>query len=196
MAKQVGKRQFDEPRLEPLPNNKAERSKALAAAVANPATAHGIIGHAMLTGLAGGDLNAGEVALELNARMADVRQSKLDSVSDTLVAQAFTLDAAFIEMSRLAMLNIGQYPEAAERFMRLALKAQAQSRATLEALAKLHQPREQTVRHVHVDNRGGQAVIAEAVNTGGLQNGQSAGQAHATGTVGDSATLLGADPLG
>lgn len=40
-------------------------------------------------------------------------------------------------------------------------------RATLEALAKLDQPREQTVRHVHVDNRGGQAVIAETVQTGG-----------------------------
>ena len=80
--------------------------------------------------------------------------------------------------------------------MRLALKAQAQSRATLEALAKLHQPREQTVRHVHVDNRGGQAVIAETVNTGGQGNAESAGQAHATGTVGSSAPLPGADALG
>lgn len=32
----------------------------------------------------------------------------------------------------------------------IALKAQANCRATLEALVKLHQPREQTVKHVHV----------------------------------------------
>ncbi len=44
--------------------------------------------------------------------------------------------------------------------MRLALKVKANSRATLETLAKLHQPREQTVRHVHV-NEGGQAVVAD-----------------------------------
>lgn len=80
--------------------------------------------------------------------------------------------------------------------MRLALKAQAQSRATLEALAKLHQPREQTVRHVHVDNRGGQAVIAKTVNTGGQGNAEPAGQAHATGTAGSGTALPGADALG
>ncbi|OYU35259.1 MAG: hypothetical protein CFE35_09710 [Novosphingobium sp. PASSN1] len=43
------------------------------------------------------------------------------------------------------------------RYMRLALKAQAACRSTLEALARLHQPREQTVKHVHV-SEGGQAV--------------------------------------
>lgn len=52
---------------------------------------------------------------------------------------------------------------ATETYARIAMKAQAQSRATLETLAKLHQPREQTVRHVHV-NDGGQAVIADQLH--------------------------------
>lgn len=63
---------------------------------------------------------------------------------------------------------MGQYPDAAERYMRLALKAQAACRSTLDALARLHQPREQTVKHVHVSD-GGQAAVADHFhqNTGG-----------------------------
>lgn len=80
--------------------------------------------------------------------------------SHLLTAQALTLDSIFTEMARRMALNMGEYLSATETYARIAMKAQAQSRATLEALAKLHQPREQTVRHVHV-NEGGQAVIAD-----------------------------------
>ena len=83
--------------------------------------------------------------------------------------------------------------------MRLALKAQANSRATMEALAKLHQPREQTVRHVHV-NEGGQAVIADQFHhhAGGRENGQTADQPHATGAgaTGSGPAMLGHDAQG
>jgi hypothetical protein len=37
---------------------------------------------------------------------------------------------------------MSEYLDAAERYGRLAMKAQGNCRATLEALAKLHQPRE------------------------------------------------------
>jgi hypothetical protein len=37
-------------------------------------------------------------------------------------------------------LNLGEYINAAERYMRLALKAQAQCRATIETLAALKSP--------------------------------------------------------
>ena len=74
-------------------------------------------------------------------------------------AQAISLDALFTEMARRSGNNLAEYPDAADRYMRLALKAQAACRSTLEALTRLHQPREQTVRHVHV-NEGGQAVVA------------------------------------
>jgi hypothetical protein len=81
-------------------------------------------------------------------------------VSQMLTAQAFTLDSIFTEMARRMALNMGDHLGAAETYARIALKAQANSRATIKALTKLHQPREQTVRHVHV-NEGGQAVIAD-----------------------------------
>lgn len=118
----------------------------------------------------------------------------LTVASRLLVSQAITLDAMFTELARRAAINMVEYLDASERYGRLALKAQANSRATLEALAKLHQPREQTVRHIHV-NEGAQAVIADQFHnyTGGKQNGKSGDQPHAQGPCGP--TVSGSDPL-
>ncbi len=60
-----------------------------------------------------------------------------------------------------------------------------------------HQPREQTVRHVHV-NEGGQAVIADQFHnhTGGKENAESVNQSDATGPVGASAALPSPDANG
>ncbi len=115
--------------------------------------------------------------------------------SRLLVAQALSLDGIFTEMARRGAVNMREYPQAMEIYMRLALKAQANSRATLEALAKLHQPREQTVRHVHV-NEGGQAVIADQFHhhAGGAENAHSIEQPHAQGACGSA--LPSPDPLG
>jgi hypothetical protein len=81
--------------------------------------------------------------------------------------------------------------------MRLGLKAQAQCRATIEALDRLTSGRVQTVKHVHV-NEGGQAIVADQFHqhTGGQKSGQSAEQPHATGEAGESAALSGPHPLG
>lgn len=87
----------------------------------------------------------------------------LGMASRMLAAQAVTLDAMFTELARRTALNVGEHLAAVDRYGRLALKAQANSKAALEALAKFHQPREQTVRHVHV-NDGGQAVVADQVH--------------------------------
>lgn len=121
----------------------------------------------------------------------------LSLASRVYASQAITLDAMFTELARRAAMNLGQYPQAVERFARLALKAQSNCRATLEALAKLHQPREQTVRHVHV-NEGGQAIIAEEFHnhTGEKENGQFANQCHATGASGQSPSLPSPDAQG
>lgn len=114
-----------------------------------------------------------------------------------LAAQAFSLDAMFTEMARRSGANMGEFPDAMERYMRLALKAQANCRATLEALAKLHQPREQTVKHVHV-NEGGQAVVADQFHhhAGGKENAKIDKQSVAAGVAGPSAALPGPDPFG
>ncbi|MXP28266.1 hypothetical protein GRI58_05455 [Porphyrobacter algicida] len=92
---------------------------------------------------------------------------------------------------------MADYPEASERYARLALKSQSNCRATLEALAKLHQPREQIVKHVHV-NDGGQAVIADEIHQHGGRgsNGKADKQSHATDCNGASASLPSPNPQG
>lgn len=129
----------------------------------------------------------------------------LEFASRMLAAQASTLDTIFAEMARRMACNMGEHLNATEIYARIALKAQSNSRATLEALAKLHQPREQTVRHVHV-NEGGQAVIADQFHhhaqpsTGGQENGNPIGQPHAPGAAGSEAAgcpaLPSPDPCG
>jgi hypothetical protein len=112
-----------------------------------------------------------------------------------LVAQAHSLDALFTELARRATLNMGEYVGATESYGRLALKAQSNCRATLEALMKLHQPREQIVKHVHV-NEGGQAVVADHFHAGGGENGNTIKQSHAMGAAAASPALPGPDPEG
>jgi hypothetical protein len=140
-----------------------------------------------------GDQLKPEIA-ETSAVLAEEIQRSLNGdlslVSRIHTSQAISLDALFTEMARRSGNNMGQYPDAADRYMRLALKAQSACRATLDALAKLHQPREQTVRHVHV-NEGGQAVIADQFHhhAGGSENGNSVEQSHAAGPTSAGAAL-------
>jgi len=57
-----------------------------------------------------------------------------------LAVQAHTLDAIFNALAQRAAINIGEYLDATDRYMRLALKAQSQCRATLETLATIKNP--------------------------------------------------------
>jgi hypothetical protein len=84
---------------------------------------------------------------ELSALMAGLTM-QADAVSGgdltraeaTLIAQAHSLDAIFVNLARRAALNAGQYMGACETYLRLALKAQSQCRATLETLAAIKNP--------------------------------------------------------
>ena len=136
------------------------------------------IAHGMATARAFTKPSFGEQSVEgLFESLADhvvaAKGGDLGTQKAMLACQAVALNTIFTELARRAAANMGEYIDATERYMRLALKAQAQSRATVEALERLTGGREQTVRHVHVDNRGGQAVIAETVQTGSKENGQS-----------------------
>ena len=136
----------------------------------------------------------GDYADAIRAKGEAAAKGDLAFASRMLAAQAVTLDNIFTEMARRMAINMAEYLGATETYARIAMKAQAQSRATLEALAKLHQPREQTVRHVHV-NEGGQAVIADQFHnhTGGQENGESIIQSDATGAAGQCAALPSPD---
>ena len=145
----------------------------------------------------GSALELMDLADLIDRRAEFAASGNLGFASAMLAAQATTLDTMFTELARRSALNLGQYIEAGERYARLAFKAQANCRATLEALAKLHQPREQTVRHVHV-NEGGHAIVADNFHhhTGGAANAENAEQSHATGGAGGSPALPCQDALG
>jgi hypothetical protein len=107
-----------------------------------------------------------------------VRANDLSDQRDILTSQAMALDAIFTAMVLRSENNLKDYFDASQRFMRMAMKAQAQCRTTIEALDRLARGGEQVIKHVHVDNRGGQAVIADTVQTGG-QNAEIKEQPHA-----------------
>lgn len=121
-------------------------------------------------------------------------EDQIAMASQMLAAQAITLDAMFAELARRCATNMSDYINASERYGRLAMKAQTACRSTLEVLVKLHQPREQTVRHVHV-NEGGQAVVADQIHHHREEghNAKSDEQSHATGAAGKSPAMLGED---
>lgn len=143
-----------------------------------------------------GQRGATETYTVLLDQLKGAKAGDLSHYRALLASQAISLNSIFTELSRRAACNMGEYLGATETYMRLALKAQAQSRSTIEALERLANGREQTVKHVHVDNRGGQAVIAENVHNRGQQNGKVADQSHgaANGPAGGGPALLGADP--
>ena len=58
-----------------------------------------------------------------------------------LMVQAHSLDAIFNNLARRAAMNMGEYMQACDTYLKLALRAQSQCRATLETLAEMKQPR-------------------------------------------------------
>ncbi len=86
-------------------------------------------------------LSLAEMAKALQAQGEAVNAGDLSAAERLLSAQAASLNAIFNEMARRAALNMGEYISATETYMRLALKAQAQCRVTLVALAEMKNPR-------------------------------------------------------
>jgi hypothetical protein len=82
-----------------------------------------------------------------------------------LATQAHTLDVLFNRMLRQAWNNVGHYPDTVDKYMRLALRAQAQCRATAETLNEMKNPK--PVAFVHQANiaNGPQQVNNENFET-------------------------------
>ncbi len=78
-----------------------------------------------------------EALAEQNGKVRDGSLSRAESL---LMTQAQTLDTIFNELARRAAGNMGEYMNAMDRYLRLALKAQSQCRATLETLATIKNP--------------------------------------------------------
>lgn len=98
-----------------------------------------------------GDIDALIVALALQGRA--LRQGDLADAERMLMAQASTLDVVFNQLARRAAMSADHALNACDAYLRLALKAQNQCRATLETLSLVKNPRSVSfVRQANIAN--------------------------------------------
>jgi hypothetical protein len=114
--------------------------RAMARGVLRPSIGAAIATHNIYKKSVGGELlDIGALSEELVEQCGKVNGGDMKRMEAMLVAQAHTLDALF---NRLTTLAMGQeYLKQFEAYMRLAMKAQAQARATVEGLAEIKNPR-------------------------------------------------------
>lgn len=100
-----------------------------------------------------GELDLSELVQELRNQANMASDGNLARGEAMLMAQAQTLDAIFNELVRRAALNMGEYMNACELYLRLGLKAQSQCRANIETLAEMKNPRQVAfVRQANIAN--------------------------------------------
>lgn len=103
-------------------------------------------------------LSLTDIAHALMDQGEAVNRGDLASLERMLNGQAVALNAIFTELARRAALNMGEYLDATDRFLRLALKAQSQARATVETLAAIKNPPVVFARQANINNGGQQQV--------------------------------------
>lgn len=107
-----------------------------------------------------GDTPVTDVVEELRRQTAAVNRGDLTRAENMLVAQAHTLDGLFAQLAARAMR--AKHMDDLEAYMRLALKAQNQARATLQTLAELKAPKQ--VAFVQQANIGNQVQVNNGTN--------------------------------
>lgn len=103
----------------------------------------------------------------LRAAVKDVHAGNMQGSETLLYSQAVALNAMFSELSLRSVMNMGTFPQAAESYMRLALKAQSQSRNTLETLANIKNPPVVFAKQANISNG------PQQVNNGAVTDSQS-----------------------
>jgi len=127
----------------------------------------------------GESLNINAAADELRGLVAEVHGGNMKRPEAMLVAQAHALDALFSSLAMRSHANSSEgYLDAADRYLRLALKAQAQAVRTIEALGELKNPRPVTfVRQANLahNQQVNNGTPSQAENFGNQQTQLSGG---------------------
>jgi len=103
-------------------------------------------------------LSLTDIARALNDQGEAVNSGDLASLERMLYGQAVALNAMFTELARRGAVNMGEHLDATDRYVRLALKAQSQARATVETLAAIKNPPVVFARQANINNGGQQQV--------------------------------------
>ena len=87
-----------------------------------------------------GEVDMSGLITDLQTKVESIQNGNMKPVEAMLYGQAMVLQTIFTNLARRSAMNAGEYIDAADKYMRLALKAQAQCRATLETLAEIKNP--------------------------------------------------------
>lgn len=101
------------------------------------------------------DADISDIAAELKRQTAAINTGDMTRAENILAAQAHTLDGLFANLVNRALTSTQS--EMFEIFMRLALKAQNQTRATLQTLGELKTPKQ--IAFVQQANIGNQVQV-------------------------------------
>lgn len=96
-----------------------------------------------------------EVVEELKRQTAAMNSGDMTRAENMLLAQAHTLDGLFAKLAGQAL--VANHLDRVDKLLRLALKAQSQSRATLQTLAELKAPKQ--IAFVKQANIGNQVQV-------------------------------------
>ncbi|KAA0068522.1 hypothetical protein CIW53_16655 [Rhodanobacter sp. T12-5] len=121
----------------------AEPAKSREAQIAGVATAASVPAAMVITQFSKGlisDVSLGDVISSLSEHAGKIKGGDLGRIEAMLGGQAAALNTMFAELARRGAVNMGEYIGAAETYLKLALRAQSQCRATLETLAAIKSP--------------------------------------------------------
>jgi hypothetical protein len=131
----------------------------------------------------------------LNEQIEEIQRGDMSGPEAMLYAQATALQAIFVNYARRATCQ--EYQRNLEAFMSLALKAQAQCRATLEALNEMKFPKSATfVKQANIASQQqvNNGALAHAEKITDLTNEQLKEGNHATVDLGGTAESGAANP--
>ena len=118
------------------------------------------------------DLTLHEMTVAVTERADEVIAGNLTGLERRLAIQANSLDTLFNRLADRAAQNMGQHLDAVEKYMRLALKAQAQCRATIETIHLMHNPT-QIIRQTNIAQGHQQVVNGGQDGAGKIESVQS-----------------------
>jgi hypothetical protein len=119
-----------------------------------------------------GEIDLTETVGVMRELTKQVNNGSLTELENTLTAQATTLNVIFNALAQRAALNMGEHMGACETYLRMAFKAQAQCRATIETLAEVKYPKAATF--VHQQN----VAYQQQVNNGENKSGNLSSSTH------------------
>jgi hypothetical protein len=114
--------------------------KEIAKASIRPSINAALVVHAFQGNVMGKDIDLGLLVDDLQAKANEVNDGNLSTMEAMLVAQATALQTIFASLAKRASSQ--EYLKHYGFYMTLALKAQAQSRATISALVDLKYPKQ------------------------------------------------------